>query len=62
MTRFKLDAERPPKTDWRAIDAMSEAQRHVAALSDPDCPPARKAALAGARRRASSDGANKSKT
>ena len=29
---------------------MSEAQRHRAALSDPDCPPASKAKLARARR------------
>jgi hypothetical protein len=27
----------PPKSDWRAFDAMSEAKRHRAALSDPDC-------------------------
>jgi len=29
---------------------MSEAQRHAAAISDPDCPPATKAQLARARR------------
>jgi putative transcriptional regulator len=50
ITRFKLDAENPPKTDWRAFDAMSDAERHDAALSDPDCPPASEAALAQARR------------
>ena len=36
ITRFKLDPKKPPKTDWRAFDAMSEHERHRAALSDPD--------------------------
>jgi putative transcriptional regulator len=50
ITRFKLNSKRPPKTDWRAFDAMSNAERHRAALSDPDCPPTTKAQLARARR------------
>jgi hypothetical protein len=25
ITRFKLVSKKPPKTDWRAFDAMSEA-------------------------------------
>ena len=50
ITKFKLNAKRPPKTDWRAFDAMSEEERHRAALSDPDCPPATRAQLARARR------------
>jgi putative transcriptional regulator len=50
ITKFKLDPKRPPKTDWRAFDAMSEEKRHRAALSDPDCPPATEAQLARARR------------
>lgn len=50
ITKFKLNAKRPPKTDWRAFDAMSEAERHRAAVSDPDCPPATAAQLARARR------------
>jgi len=49
-TSFRLDPKKPPKTDWRAFDAMSEEERHQAALSDPDCPPATKAQLARARR------------
>jgi putative transcriptional regulator len=49
-TKFRLRAKRPPKTDWRAFDAMTEAERHAAALSDPDCPPATEAQLARARR------------
>lgn len=49
-TKFRLHAKRPPKTDWRAFDAMSEKERHAAALSDPDCPPATEAQLARARR------------
>jgi hypothetical protein len=50
MTSFKLNPKKPPKTDWRAFDAMSEKERHQATLSDPDCPPATKAQLARARR------------
>jgi putative transcriptional regulator len=41
---------RPPKTDWRAFDAMTEEERHAAAVSDPDCPPATDAQLVRARR------------
>ena len=50
ITSFSLNPKKPPKTDWRAFDAMSEERRHQAALSDPDCPPATKAQLARARR------------
>jgi putative transcriptional regulator len=49
-TKFKLHPKRPPKTDWRAFDAMTEEERHAAAVSDPDCPPATEAQLARARR------------
>jgi putative transcriptional regulator len=50
ITRFRLDPKKPPKTDWRAFDAMSEEERHRAAVSDRDCPPATEAQLARARR------------
>jgi putative transcriptional regulator len=50
ITKFRLNPKKPPKTDWRAFDAMSEAERHQAALSDPACPPAIEAQLARARR------------
>jgi putative transcriptional regulator len=50
ITRFKLNAQKPPKTDWRAFDAMSEEDRRRAALSDADAPPATEAQLARARR------------
>src|SRR6266700_6446110 len=50
ITKFKLNPKKPPKTDWRAFDAMTEKQRHRAAVSDPDAPPATAAQLAGARR------------
>jgi hypothetical protein len=40
ITRFKLNPKRPPKSDWRAFDAMTEEERHQAALSDPDARPA----------------------
>lgn len=49
-TSFKLNPKTPPKTDWREFDAMSEKERHQAALSDPDCPPATKSQLARASR------------
>src|SRR5437016_14183012 len=49
-TSFRLNPKKPPKTDWRPFDAMSEDERHQAALSDPDCPPATKSQLARARR------------
>lgn len=50
ITRFRLNAKKPPKTDWRAFDAMSEDERHRAARSDADAPPATEAQLARARR------------
>ena len=50
ITSFRLNPKKPPKSDWRAFDAMSEAKRHRAAVSDPDCPPASKVQLARARR------------
>jgi putative transcriptional regulator len=49
-TKFKLNAKRPPKSDWHAFDAMSEADRHKAALADADALPATKTQLARARR------------
>jgi putative transcriptional regulator len=49
-TKFKLRPKSLPKTDWRAFDAMSAEERHAAALSDPDSPPATEAQLARARR------------
>src|SRR3954454_12142314 len=50
ITRFKLSPKKPPKSDWRAFDAMSEEARHRAAVSDPDALPATAAQLARARR------------
>ena len=50
ITKFKLNSKKPPESDWRAFDAMSESERYRAALSDPDAPPATKAQLARARR------------
>ena len=50
ITRFKLNPKKPPKTDWRAFDAMSEEERHRAAVSDPEARPATAAQLARARR------------
>ena len=50
ITRFRLNPKKPPKSDWRAFDAMSEEARHRAAASDPDALPATDAQLARARR------------
>jgi putative transcriptional regulator len=50
ITKFRLDPKQPPNTDWRTFDAMGEAERHQAALADPDCPPATQAQLDRARR------------
>ena len=50
ITSFKLDPKKPPKSSWRAFDAMTAAERHQAAVSDPDAPPATAAQLARARR------------
>jgi putative transcriptional regulator len=50
ITRFKLNPKKPPKTDWRAFDGMSEEARHRAAVSDPDALPATEAQLSRARR------------
>jgi hypothetical protein len=50
ITKFRLDPKKPPKSDWRVFDAMSAKERHRAALSDSDSPPATKAQLARARR------------
>jgi putative transcriptional regulator len=50
ITRFKLNPKKPPKSDWRDFDAMSEEARHRAAVSDPDALPATEAQLARARR------------
>jgi len=48
ITKFKLNPKKPPKSDWRRFDAMTEKERHQAALSDPDAPPATEAQLARA--------------
>ena len=55
ITRFKLNAKRPPKTDWRAFDAMSDAERDLRGARMTDARPASTGAMAvptGAARRA----------
>ena len=39
----RADATAVPsgKTDWAALDAMTDAEAQAAALADPDCPPPR---------------------
>ena len=50
ITKYKLDPKNPPVADWTAFDAKSDEERHAAAMSDPDCPPATEEQLAKARR------------
>lgn len=50
ITRFKLDPANPPKADWTAFDARTEAENTAASLSDPDAQPATPEQLARARR------------
>ncbi len=50
ITKFRLDPKSPPKTEWRAFDAISEQERRRAALSDPVAQPATEKQLQGARR------------
>src|SRR5690349_1376470 len=50
ITRFRLNPRKPPKSDWRAFDAMNDEERRRATLSDPNCRPATVAQLARARR------------
>ncbi len=52
-TKTRLDPVKPPAADWSAFDAMSEAERHAAATSDPDCPPLTEARVKQMRRVAS---------
>jgi putative transcriptional regulator len=51
ITKFRLDPNNLKKVDWTAFNAMTEEERHAAAISDPDCLPATEAMLATARRR-----------
>lgn len=50
MIHFELDPDHLPATDWTAFDQMTEAERHTAAITDPDALPATAAQLATARR------------
>lgn len=36
---MKRTARTKPKIDWSALDAMSEEERHAAAIADPDARP-----------------------
>lgn len=47
---FTLDPAHLPATDWRRFDAMTEQERHAAALADPDSQPATAEQLARSRR------------
>ena len=38
-TKRTSDRAKPSKTDWSHFDAMTEEERHAAALADPDAQP-----------------------
>ena len=50
IIRFDLDPQHLPVSDWSRFDAMTDAERHLAAVSDPDCPPANEEQLDRAQR------------
>ena len=50
ITRYKPDPNNPPKTDWTAFDARTEAENTAAALADPDAQPWTPEKAARARR------------
>ncbi len=47
---FNLDPANLPAMDWAAFDQLTDADRHAAALTDPDAQPATEAQLARAQR------------
>ena len=47
---FDLDPKNLSTTDWSHFDAMTEQERHTAALNDPDSLPTNQEQLARARR------------
>ena len=51
IMRGKRDPTNRPKSDLSRFNAMSEDERHAAAMADPDAQPATEAELATARRR-----------
>jgi putative transcriptional regulator len=50
LVRCRLDPANPPKADWSRFDAMTEDERHAAALADPDAQPATDDQLSRMRR------------
>ena len=50
ITTFRLDPHNPPNADWSRLDAMTEEEKHAAALADPDGPPATEEQLARGKR------------
>ncbi len=50
ITRYKPDPSKPHKTDWTAVDKLTDDEIHAAALADPDAQPATPEQLARARR------------
>ena len=49
-TKTTRDRVKASKTDWSRFDAMTEAQRHAAAINDPDAQPLTEEDLARMKR------------
>jgi putative transcriptional regulator len=47
---MKATTRKKPKIDWSAVDAMTEEERHAAAMADPDARPMTEEEWAAARR------------
>ncbi len=47
--RYRLDPANPPQADWSRFDAMTEEERHAAAVADPDAQPSTDEQLARMR-------------
>jgi len=56
ISKDRLPADRaipdvPVKSDWEAVDSMTDRDVEAAAKADPDCPPLAEDVLARLRRR-----------
>src|SRR4051794_40277342 len=50
LTRYSPDPKNPYKPDWSRLDAMTDEEKHAAALSDPDAQPLTEEQLARGKR------------
>ncbi len=49
-TTFRLDPNNPPTVDWSQLDALTDEEKHAAALIDADAQPATEEQLARGKR------------